>query len=157
MSPVAAIMPEKRMNRKEEALFLAMFSDELRAIAHEGLRDESIFVTDLAAELARSILAAFPSIPPTDPPSVWLSHLDSEEARERLTRLTLQSTAVLTAQTVQHALAQLRSERDLRLVAPLKIEANADDAKLREINERLRDTKTERHRLLNERQTKTSS
>lgn len=149
----AVEMPDRTLNRKEEAVFLALLSEELRPMAFEAMHDDSIFVTDKGAEIARSMVEAFPSGPPSGAPSIWLSQLQPEEIQDEFARLAMRSSGTLTLQTLRHAIAQLQSERDLRSVAPLKHEATSDDEKLREIQERLKKTKSERHELLNERRT----
>ncbi len=143
-APVSQPSVKKRsalpLSVEERALFRGLLRPSFMAQAWGALREEGLCFTPEGMALRGALLAVFEDAGPLGEPADWIAEMVDEEAVSLLVDLSFMERPFLSESYLEDCVNSLRAakERRERLAIAQEGLNDADDAKLRELQERLR-------------------
>lgn len=126
------------MNGPEQAVFEALFDPELIASAWTAIQEPELFVSGVAYEMSVALTESFPRGAPSGTAAAWLSQVEPAAIRDRMNDLAFRPRFLTNPEVLKESIARLHAQREGRSLRDLKPEAADDDAKLRDLDQRLR-------------------
>ncbi|MBW7929215.1 MAG: hypothetical protein H3C58_14245, partial [Fimbriimonadaceae bacterium] len=125
---------------EERGLFRGLLRQSFMAQAWNAIREEGLCFTPEGLALRSAMVGAFDEAGPTGEPAEWIAEIADDAAVSLLVDLSFMERPFLSESYLEDCAAKLRSvkERRERLAMAQEGLNDADDAKLRELQERLR-------------------
>ncbi len=125
---------------EERGLFRGLLRQSFMAQAWKAIREEGLCYTPEGLALRSAMVGAFDETGPTGEPAEWIAEIADDDAVSLLVDLSFMERPFLSESYLEDCAAKLRSakERRERLAMAQEGLNDADDAKLRELQERLR-------------------